>query len=316
MEPSEIKILARFSQHRFHNFSQAADELLEILAEAVPGVAALARLDPDDGVHRVIGSRGEGVGGLDCGAVLPSAGSGVEADFLRCLGAQAWLSSPLELSDGRIVGVLCAVDGRADSFRPEHEAQLGLVARLLSHEWENVELRSELRRLRGRLSADPSTDADTALPDRQGFLELLGHEWREAERGAVQSVLVACRVGSGTGASGEGATDAKGRLALKLAAETLKATTRDADRVGRIAEMAIGAVLVGCSPQDTPAFLARFLGALERVSEGSRPGIEVSCGVQPLADTSSATEALDLAEAAAGEPERLRPPDRPPQVLG
>jgi GAF domain-containing protein len=316
MEPSEIRILTRFSQHRFHNFSQAADELLDALAEAVPGVVALARLDPDDGAHRVIGSRGEGIAGLDSGAVLPSAGSAVDADFLRSLGAQAWISAPLEMSDGRIVGVLCAVDCQAEAFRPEHEAQLALVARLLGHEWENVELRSELRRLRGQLSADPSTDADTRLPDRQGFLELLGREWREAERGAVESVLVVCRVAGGAGANGDGGADAKDRLALKLAAETLKATTRDTDRVGRIAEMAIGTILVGCSPRDTPAFLARFLGALERVTKGSRPAIEVSCGVQPLADTPSAAEALDLAEAAAGEPAEPQAPERPHQALG
>lgn len=316
MESSEIQILTRFSQHRFHNFSEAADELLDALAEAAPGVVALARLDPEDGVFRVIGSRGEGIGSLDCGAVLPAAGSGVDADFLRSLGAQALISSPLEMSDGRIAGVLCAVDGQADAFRPEHGALLALVARLLGHEWENVELRSELRRLRGQLNADLSTDADTRLPDRQGFLELLGQEWREAERGAAEAVLIVCRVASGAGANGDGATDAKDRLALKLAAETLKATTRDTDRVGRIAEMALGAVLVGCGPQDTPAFLARFLGALERVTEGSRPGIEVACGVQPLADTPSAMEALDLAEAAAGEPGESRPPARSPQALG
>jgi GGDEF domain-containing protein len=316
MEPSEIRMLTRFSQRRFGSFSEAADELSEALAEAVPGVVALARMDPDDGVHHVIASRGEGLSGLGCGATLPSAAGGVDGDFLRSLGAQAWLSSSLEMSDGRIVGVLLAVDGRAEAFRPEHEARLRVAARLLSHEWENVELRSELRRLRGRLNADSSTDADTGLPDRQGFLQLLGQEWREAEGGAVESVLVVCRVGSGAGEDGNGAGGAKDRLALKLAAETLKATTRDTDRVGRVAEMSVGAILVGCSPRDTPAFLARFLGALERVTEGSRFGIEVSCGVQPLADTSSATEALDLAAAAAGEPGQLRAADRPPQALG
>jgi PleD family two-component response regulator len=315
MESNETRTLARFSQRRFRSFSEAADEVLEALAEALPGVVALGQLDPDERVHRVIEARGEGVGGLGGGATLPLAGNDIDADFLRSLGAQDWLSMPLEMSDGRIVGVLCAVDAGAGAYRPEHAAQLGVAARLLSHEWESVELRSELRRLRGRVNAGPSTDADTGLPDREGFFELLTREWRLTERGTVRSVLVVCRVGEGAGESGNGTLSAKDRLALKLAAETLAATARATDCVGRIAEMAVGAILVGCDPQDTPAFVARFLGAFERVTMGGGPEIEVSCGVQPLADASSPTEALDLAEIAADESGRSRTPDLSPQAL-
>jgi GGDEF domain-containing protein len=302
MQPEATRTLDLdgISRRRFHDFSEAVDELLEALAEALPGVVALTRRDPDERVHRVIEARGEGVSGLISGVAIPQAGSDVDAEFLRPLGARDCLAAPLEMSDGRIVGLLCAADERAGVYREEHAAQLSVAARLLAYEWENVELRSELRRLRSRFSASSGGDADTGFPDREGFLELLAREWRLAERGAVQSVLIACRVAV-TGGVAADRTSAKEALALKLAAETLKATTRDTDPVGRIAEDVVGTILVGCDTHHTPSFVARFLGALERVTEGGRAEIEVSCGVQPLAGTASPEEALELAEIAAGE---------------
>jgi GGDEF domain-containing protein len=300
MVSSETGTLIHVAQRRFQSFSEAADALLQALAQVVPGVVALGRLDADEGIHRVIEARGEGLSGLGRGAALVPAEGSIDPDFLRSLGAQDWLCAPLEMNDGRIVGVVCAADSRPGVYRPEHSAELGLIARLLSHEWESVELRSELRRLRGRVNAGPSTDPDTGLPNREGFLDLLNQEWRLAEEGTVESVLVVCRVG-GDGDGGQGTASAKQRLALKLTADVLKATTRGSDRAGRVAEMTVGAILVGCKPEDTPSFVARFLGALERVADGGQAGIRVSCGVQPLAGTSAPQEALELAEAAAGE---------------
>jgi GGDEF domain-containing protein len=311
METDESRTLARFS-HRFRSFSEAAAELMEALAEALPGVVALCRADPDEGVHRVIEARGEGVSGVRGGAALRQDGDGVDAEFLRELGAGDWLSAPLEMSDGRIVGVLCAVDPRSGAYGPEHAARLGLAARLLGHEWESVELRSELRRLRARLSLDTSADPDTGLPGRDGFLELLTREWRLAERGTVQSVLVVCRVRVGADPGGDGESGAQARLALKLVAETLEATTRDTDRVGRVAETDLAAILVGCGPQDAPAFVERLLGAVERVGGTRRPQVEVACGVQALTGVPSPAEALDLAGAAAGQPEQAPAPDPDP----
>ena len=46
--------------------------------------------------------------------------------------------------------------------------------------------------------------------------------------------------------------------------------------------MALGAILVNCKVDDTPGFVARYLAALERVGNGTRPPLEVTCGVQPL----------------------------------
>lgn len=304
MEPTEIRALLQLSRRRFRSFSEAASEVLDALTQVVPGLLALGRLDNDERVHQVMEARGEGVAGIERGAKLPLAGDGLDADFLRALGAQAWLSAPLEMSDGSIAGAICAVHAAADAYRPEHEALLGAAARLLGHEWESVELRSELRRLRSRASAGPTTDAETGLPDRDGFRDLLDHEWRLVERGTVDSVLVACRVG-GAQQDGVGPIDARTKLALKVAAEVLEGSARVTDRVGRIGDATLGAILVGCPLEDAPAFVARFLGALDRVTEGQE-AIEVSCGVQPLAGSSSPDEAIGLAEAAAADPGRRR----------
>ena len=303
MEGSQTDTLLRLSRRRFRNFSEAASEVLEALTQALPGVVALGRLDPDERAHQVIEVRGEGVSGLERGASLPLAGDELDAGFLQSLGARAWLDIPLEMSDGSIAGTLCTVHPQPDVYRLEHEGLLGVAARLLGQEWESVELRSELRRLRTQVSAGPTTDAETGLANREGFLDLLGHEWRLAERGTVDSVLIACRVNGGE--NGNEGIDARGRLALKVAADVLQGSARVTDRVGRIAESTIGAVLVGCPLEDAPAFVARFLSALDRVTEGQHP-IEVSCGVQPLGGASSPEEALGLAEAAAADPGRSR----------
>jgi GGDEF domain-containing protein len=299
--------LLQIGQKRFRSFSDAAELLVGALTDVVPGTVALTRLESDEQSYRVIEAGGEGVAGLALRAVLPPAGDGIDTDFLRTLGARDWICAPLELSNGKIVGVIVAAGSEPASYGPENEAQLGIAARILSYEWESVELRSELRRLRGRVNAGPDFDADTGLPSRESFLDLMGREWRLAERGTVQSVLLACRVYGDGGDDGGGASDLRQALALKVAAEVLEGTIRETDRIGRVAESTLGVVLIGCRPEDTPSFVARFLSALERVAGEGEDRVQVACGVQPLDGTSSPHEALGLAEAAASEAEPEQP---------
>jgi GGDEF domain-containing protein len=295
--------LIRLSRRRFRSFSEAASEVLDALDETLPGVVALGRLDPDERVHQLIEVRSEALA-LRRGAALPLAGDGLDAGFLEALGVGSWIEMPLEMSDGSITGVLCAVADDVDVYGPAEEGVLGVAARLLAHEWESVELRSELRRLRARANAGPETDSETGLPNREGFLDVVEREWQLVQRGTVESVLVACRVVGSHEGNGAGESDAQRKLALKVAAEVLQGSIRVTDRVGRLADATLAAILVGCPLDDAPAFVARFVGALERVTEG-RQSIEVSCGVQALADSSSPREALALAETAA-EPGRGR----------
>lgn len=316
MEPLETKALIRICQPRFRGFSEAVESVLGALVEVVPGVILLGQMDPDQQACRVIGIQGGGVEGVYKGAILPcgspsaggdatagpSANSEIDQGFLASVGVGASLTIPLEMSDGRIVGTLSALDSRPGAYGCQHVAMLGIAARMLSYEWESVERRAELRRLRGRFPEDANVDPETRLLSRDAYLNLLDHDWHLAERGTVKSVIVAFRVDGDSDRGPNG--DAMRKLAVKIAAEVLEASARKTDRTGRIGETTLATTLVGCRPEQAPAFVERFQAALERVTRGGNPRIELSYGIQALSGTSSPEEALGLADAAAAASKR------------
>lgn len=297
MTSSDTNTLARLASRRFQNFSEAAEVVLSALADVIPGTVLLGRLEPDEQVCRVLDIRGVAVEGLHRGAVLPVAAAGLDLELLGSLGARASLALPLETSDGIIVGFLCALDSSAGAYRPEHKALMGIAAVLLSHEWESVQRRAELRRLRARLSHGPSTDADTGLANRDGFLDVLDREWRLVARGTVESVLVACSVEVDVG--GGPNHEALKNVALKVAADVLTASARATDHVGRVGPMTVAAVLVGCRVDEASAFIERFESALGRVTQQGHPKVEISYNIQSLAAAPPPEELLKVGEAAA-----------------
>ncbi len=320
MESRQTETLLRLGQPRFRNFSDAADSALRALSEAIPGAIVLGQLEPDEHGCKVTDVRGTGPGGVGKGAVLTLASSAnsdpppadpnqgrspsgelLDRSSLEQLGARASLVIPLEMSNGRIVGVLAALNSNADVYGTEHAAMLSVAARLLGHEWESVEQRAELRRLRRRASVGTDIDAETGLPSRDGFLDLLDHEWRLANRGTVESVLVAFKIDGGPDPTPNGG--AMSKLASKIVAEVLEGSARATDRVGRVGPATFATVLVGCRPDRAPAFVGRFQAALRRVTEGRDPQVELSLGVQTLTGAPSSEVVLKLAEAAAETPE-------------
>jgi GGDEF domain-containing protein len=321
MDSSQARALISLGHPRFRSFSDAAEAALDALADVVPGIVALTQMEPDGQGCRVIDVRGAGVDGIARGAIRPLGGHAngngtgggdtppddpLDREFLQSLGAQACLGTSLETSDGRIVGTLSALDPRPDAYGCDHLAMLGVAARLLSHEWERVELRAELGRLRRHAAVGVGVDAETGLPNRDGFVDLLEQAWGLARRGTMESVLVAFRIAVGSEEGGRSG-DALSRLAVKVAAEVLEGSARTTDRVGRVGEAAVAAVLVGCRVEDAPAFIERFRAALGRVTEGGNPEVELSFGVQVLSEAPSSRRALELAEAAAGVPGREQP---------
>lgn len=296
MDPTETALLAEFGRQRHGSFSEAAEHLVRALATTVPGTVALVRIEQGESEARLIEVAGEGGPEIERGARFRVTGDGLDPEALGALGAGEWISAPLVVSTGNLAGVLFAAGAGGSGYTPAHQGQLEVAARLLSLELEGVELRAKLRRLRGLVNAGPTMDPATGLPNRDSFLQLLEHEWRLAQRGTVRSTLVTCRVIDPSG--GGGGPAARTSVGMKVAAEVLEASTRVTDRVGRVGDSSLAAVLIGCGPEDAPAFVARFLSALERVG-GDAAGIEVSCGVQPLDAGSSPDEVLGLAEAAA-----------------
>jgi GGDEF domain-containing protein len=92
---------------------------------------------------------------------------------------------------------------------------------------------------------------------------------------------------------------AMAKLLLKDAAEVLSATARATDITGRTGDAGLAAVLIGCKDDGARAFVQRFQGAVGRVTRARPIQVEVDCGIQPLAATTSATAALESAEDAA-----------------
>lgn len=309
MEPTAAAALVPLVSRRFHSFAEAAESALDDLARAMPGTVMLGQLVPDEGVCRVTDLRGAGPPGLARGTRLPLADS-VEDDrpsgdqpelwldgqFLASFGIGSWLTLPLEMSDGHVVGLVCAFSPEEGAYRIEHGVLLAVAARVLSYEWESVISRADLRYLRERLRDGEATDAATSIANRPSFLEQIEREWRLAKRGTLNSMLIACRV-TVAGANGHG--PAAATLALKDAAAVLAGAVRTTDHIGRIGEMSLGAVLIGCdSEKEVEAFVSRFRHALHRATEGRPGATDFVYGSAALADTASPAAALALAEEA------------------
>jgi len=303
---------------RFQSFSEATDATLDVLADQIPGEIVLGQVEPDEDRLRVLDVRGASIIGIERGNLLPLArvngGGGrgpqddmlggtngiddLDADHLRSLGLSEWVALPLELSDGAVVGIVAALSRRQGDFQAEHVVLLGLAARMLAYEWERVQARNELRQLRHRLHADGDADAETGLPGRERFLDLLEREWRLARRGTVNSMAVCFRVHAG----GESERSPLSVLALKDAAEALAGAARTTDQIGRVGAMQLGMAMVGCEDEaGVKALVQRFEQALRRVTHGRPVPVRVTHGCAALADTESPLEALERAESASEE---------------
>lgn len=314
MEPSEHAALVALSNRRFQNFAEAAEAALGALAQALPGTIVLGQFDRDGETCRVTDLAGEPVQGLERGAVLrlsgPAAGW-LDAELLRAVGIESSLMVPLELSDGNVVGLLCALTPRPDGYNSDQQLLLAVAARLLEHEWEGVRTRAEVRQLRDRLRDGGNTDSDTGLPNRDSFIELLDREWRLAKRSTVQSLVVACEIDVRSRANGVAAPVAT--LALKDVADVLEGSARTTDHIGRVARSTLAAALVGCDgPDGAEAFINRLRRAIGRVTAGRPFAVEIRCAFCDLQHTDSAGDALDRAETAARV--TAAAPPRPPEV--
>lgn len=300
---------------RFRSFAEATDAALDILAAQVPGEIVLGQIEAGEGGLRVLDVRGASIVGIERGNMLPLAkvaqaeGLGpnsnvlegtdgiddLDAAHLRAMGLGEWIALPLEMSDGAVVGIVAAVSRRQGDYGAEHLVLLGLVARLLAYEWERVRTRNELRELRQRVGENSGADADTGLPGRAAFLDQLDREWKLARRGTVDSMVVCFRIEAGDERGGSPAAV----VALKDATESLAGVLRSTDQIGRIGEMDLGVVMIGCEDEaEIKALAQRFADGLHRVTHGRPVEVGVSYGAVALSATTSAADALEHAERA------------------
>lgn len=298
-----LDALARITTRRFQSFAEAATSVLDLLAAAGPGERlALAQIDWEEGVCRVIDSRGEEMSlrGMVVPLAAPMATSGVlptgellDAQALTSVGFDGAFAVPLDASDGSTVGVMLATGAGP------HISLLPVCARLLSYEWESISTRAELRRLAELARDRDRTDPVTGLDNRRSLMDALEREWSLSRRGTVVSYLVTTRIADREALrarSGQAAAD----LLLKDVAEVFTGGVRGTDHLARIDDDILASILVGCKETGGVfAFAARCERALLGVTAGRAHPVELAYGWRALAEATSAEEALDAAVQAA-----------------
>jgi len=302
-----LDVLSRLAARRFGSFADAATSVFDLLAVASPGGSlVLGQVDWDEGKCRMIDARGDGV---PRGTEIPlargvptngcSAGELLDADALAALGPANWVAAPLDAADGSVVGVLLAT-GPAGQAPSRDAAQLILVgARLLSYEWESISARAELRRLAEVARDRTSTDPITGLPNREALIGSIEREHELSKRGTVESYVVVCQLRD-RDALIQRFGEAMANLLLKDVAEVLGGAIRRTDYLARTSTDGLSVVLVGCKgPDGALAFLGRFERSLERVTSNRPAAVQLSYGIQRLAEAESPQQALELAEISA-----------------
>jgi diguanylate cyclase (GGDEF)-like protein len=302
-----LDALSRLAARRFGSFADAAMVVLDLLESASPGgTLVLGQVDWDEGQCSVVDARGDLV---SRGTVIPlapgvpsngtAAGELLDGDALAALGAANWVAAPLDAADGRVVGVLIAT-GAGGEAPSRDVAQLLLVgARILSYEWESISQRAELRRLAEVARDRASTDPITGLPNRETLVASIEREHELSKRGTVESYVVVCHIRDRDALVARFG-EAMANLLLKDVAEVLGGAIRRTDYLARVSQDGLTAVLVGCKgPDGALAFLGRFERSLERATAGRPASLQLSYGIQRLADAESPQEALELAEISA-----------------
>jgi diguanylate cyclase (GGDEF)-like protein len=299
-----LSSLARLAERRFTSFSEAADTVLDLLeAELPPGSVLLGRVDWDEGELRLIDVRGAAASDLQAGSTLPLAagasggGSGLlDPSALQGLAVRSYLALPLETSSGPGALTVCALAAGTDVFSEPHLELLTVAGRLLTYEWESVKWLADLRRLSERLRDPERTDTLTGLLNRVAFVEAAEREWRLAERGTLETYVLACRItnlGQISTRQGTAVRD----LLLKDAADVMQAAIRRTDHAGRLADDVYGAVLVGCKGlEGAMAFIGRYGQALQRVTHERPAQLEVTYAMCSLGDAESPEAALERVE--------------------
>ena len=304
MSGTVLSALARLTERRFTSFSEAADTVLDLLeAELPPGSILLGRVDWDEGELRLIDVRGAAGAELGAGSTVPLAPGAnggsrgfLDPQALQSLSVRSYLALPLDSSSGAGALTLCALAPGTDVFSQEHLDVLSVAGRLLTYEWESVKWLADLRRLSERLRDPERTDALTGLLNRIAFVEASEREWRLAERGTLETYVLACRI-TNLGQISERHGAAVGELLLKDAADVMQSAVRRTDYAGRLADDVYGAVLVGCKGlEGAAAFIGRYGQALQRVTHERPAQLEVTYAMCSLGDAESPEAALERVE--------------------
>lgn len=148
------------------------------------------------------------------------------------LGIAVYLSVPVELSDGRVWGTLCAADSRPAPVLSEHVPTMRVFARLIASavEREAVVAAERARAVRARAEAD--TDALTGCASRR-----VVEPWLVERLGTLpddQELVVVYADVDDFKSVNDGAGHAAGDALLVEAARRMRAAARSEDLVARL----------------------------------------------------------------------------------
>ncbi len=306
----------------FRSFAEATRSVLELIEERLPkSVVFLAHLDEADGVLRFVDARSsDGSAVVEAGQSVPldaslcfhmaaKRGPQLTADAAadpvygplaarRALDIGSYVAAPLVLADDTRVGSLCAIARRLAAFDEADLRMLSTMARLLAFQLEQERRGEEFERLSESLRTQAATDPLTGLPNRRAFMAALEREWQLTRRGTASSYLVVADV-DGLKAANDTYGHATGDALLKDVAHALAAGARGTDIVGRLGGDEFGVLLVGCEGErEAGAYCQRACDLLARSMAGRPAQARISLGFRGLADSSSAAQALHLADQA------------------
>lgn len=306
----------------FQSFSEATRSILGLLEKRLPGsLVFVAHLDGADGVLRIVdATAGDGSVAVEPGQSVPLDASlcfhmasrrapqlsgDAAADPVygplaarRALDIRSYVAAPLVLADGTRVGSLCAIARRLGAFDEDDLELVSTMARVLAFQLGQERREEDFERVSESLRTQAATDPLTGLPNRRAFMAALEREWQLTRRGTASSYLVAADV-DGLKATNDTYGHATGDALLKDVAHALSSAARGTDIVGRIGGDEFGVLLVGCEGErEAGGYCGRACELLERTMAGRSAQARVSLGFRGLADSSSAAQALHLADQA------------------
>jgi diguanylate cyclase len=318
MKGAALSGLADICARHFTSLGDAVSSVLTLLErELPPGRVTFAELNYDADEYRILDAHGEGPGVLEAGTRLPLRESFcmhmihggapslvghasadpvyAQLDLRRSAGVESYAGAQVAFGNGTCVGSVCAMSTDPDRYDESDLALLTIGARLIAHEWAYVTHDAELRRLAQQQRA-PTADQLTGLLLRAIFVQQLEREWHLAQRGIVETYVVAIKpLGLEQVRSTSG--NAVANLLLQTTSESILAESRRTDIAGRVGDDIFGVILVGCRSIDgVAAFRERLERAFERRLNQRPERLRLACGAVRLTDAPSAASALECAE--------------------
>lgn len=149
------------------------------------------------------------------------------------LGIRAYASAPIVLSNGQIVGSLCAADVQARALAEPALGLLPVFAQLLAMHLEREQLMSDLARANRQLAELALQDSLTGLPNRRALTDAFGRLRGQAQRDGAHLIVGVIDL-DGFKAINDRHGHQAGDQLLQVLALRLQRAVRAADLVGRL----------------------------------------------------------------------------------